>query len=449
MFGVYKAYLEGVEREDYISEMYHDNLFDRLEMMYEMVCMQEAQIKKDIEYKVIKESGTFDDLAFLVTEAEAETNEQKKGILSKIGAAIASIFKAIHDFLFGVKKAEIDPEETVQVDEATYRSAESLAQMAPSIDKAVAYAQNGQFISALTTLPETLFSWVKNNPGKVAATAGVAAAGTGAMIAIKKGKLTGVADTIDKITSKFENLLNKTNTAPIKNDSEAQAQSNPQQPAQNVKAEATADNKNKLLTKIKSLGSELTKMAKELVNKLTGKVASTVNAVKNGKVGNKVTEVLKKPQGITVQGLNGLNGKMTGKNVVIIAPNGCKAILKKVQNADGTPTDKFKAVTYVGKDGKSVDADTFKTAFDDKSFKIFNNFVNAISNNGGIFKENADDVDLDFFVIESETDDEIVFAMDDTKLRQLSIFGVTHELMTESSDDDAELNAIIAEWGNL
>lgn len=92
---IFNEYLTGYDRELAIEESAFDVEFSRLQTMYEMTNLQLTQMQKDAELKVLTESGTYDDLTYLITEAEAEVAEQKKGILARIIDLISKIFSAI------------------------------------------------------------------------------------------------------------------------------------------------------------------------------------------------------------------------------------------------------------------------------------------------------------------------------------------------------------------
>lgn len=115
---IYNSHLEGEERELAVAEAVAENAYNKIIMAYEMCCMQEKQMLADAELKVFKESGTYDDLAYLVEGAEAEVGENKKGIIQKLIDAIISLCNSIRNSvksLFGKGNAddeiEISPED--------------------------------------------------------------------------------------------------------------------------------------------------------------------------------------------------------------------------------------------------------------------------------------------------------------------------------------------------
>ncbi len=97
MEDIYNSYLTGKEREEAIEESSMELLFNKLDMMYEMADMEYQNDIQSAEFKVLKESGTYDDLQYLVEVATEENTEKKKGILKSLIEAIANIFKKISD----------------------------------------------------------------------------------------------------------------------------------------------------------------------------------------------------------------------------------------------------------------------------------------------------------------------------------------------------------------
>lgn len=97
MEDIYNSYLTDKEREEAIEESSIELLFNKLDMMYEMADMEYQNDIQSAEFKVLKESGTYDDLQYLVEVATEENTEKKKGIIKTLIEAIANIFKKIAD----------------------------------------------------------------------------------------------------------------------------------------------------------------------------------------------------------------------------------------------------------------------------------------------------------------------------------------------------------------
>ena len=101
---IYMEELTGAERDSYIEYAICNNTLNQCYTMLEMVGLKYEQMCQDAELKVLQESGSYDDLTFLYQEAEAQADEESKGILQKAWEAICSFFKGIKDFLFGKGK---------------------------------------------------------------------------------------------------------------------------------------------------------------------------------------------------------------------------------------------------------------------------------------------------------------------------------------------------------
>lgn len=101
---IYMEYLEGEDRDYFIEQSKNLNDMNKGFALLEMVHMQYEQMCKDAELKVLTEGGTYDDLEYLYSEAEAANQEQQDGVLKQIWSAIVNFFKGIWNFLFGKGK---------------------------------------------------------------------------------------------------------------------------------------------------------------------------------------------------------------------------------------------------------------------------------------------------------------------------------------------------------
>ena len=188
---IFNEYLTGLDRELAIEESAFDTEFSKLNTMYEMVNLQLTQMQKDAELKVLTESGTYDDLTYLISEAETEVGQQKKGIIATIIDAIGRLFSAIGtkiSQIFGKGEANMEveaPAETVEKGNA--------------IVNAMNEAHNGDFSGALNLLNAVKIPVI---------TAGGAVATGVAIKKYKKGELDGlvkkVQDGFNKLKADFE-----------------------------------------------------------------------------------------------------------------------------------------------------------------------------------------------------------------------------------------------------
>lgn len=94
----FDVYMTESERTNLILEKSDDVIFAKLVNMYEMVDRNLEINKAEAELKVIKESGTESDLTYLISEAEEEANEKKKGILKKLIDAIREMWRKFKDW---------------------------------------------------------------------------------------------------------------------------------------------------------------------------------------------------------------------------------------------------------------------------------------------------------------------------------------------------------------
>lgn len=114
MTDIYEGYLSPKERKEAIADAKLDNLFERCNMMYEMVQLQYEQNVREAELKVLTEGGTYDDLAFLIEEAGEEAADKKKGLISTLIDGIVSLFKQIGE---SIRKLFVKDGVEVEADE--------------------------------------------------------------------------------------------------------------------------------------------------------------------------------------------------------------------------------------------------------------------------------------------------------------------------------------------
>ena len=130
----YNGYLSADEREYMIESARIQNEFDKLSTLLEMVILQEEQAIRDAEFKVFSESGTYDDLTYLVEEVQAETEVKKKNIFARIFATISNFFKKIFGKADAIKSSQ---EETVEVPENYQQHADTIAKAANAVPNSV------------------------------------------------------------------------------------------------------------------------------------------------------------------------------------------------------------------------------------------------------------------------------------------------------------------------
>ena len=116
---VFKSYLTEDERS-FMSEIGAINLdIDKAYTMLEMVDLRLETQFKEVEQKVLMESGTTDDMEFLFTEANEEAAEKKKGIVGTIVEAVGNLFRKISNFIREkILKLPVDKNASVMIDQS-------------------------------------------------------------------------------------------------------------------------------------------------------------------------------------------------------------------------------------------------------------------------------------------------------------------------------------------
>ena len=200
---IFNEYLTGIDRELAIEESAFNTEFAKLETMYEMCNLQLAQMHRDAELKVLTESGTYDDLTYLIIEAENEVGQQKQGIISKIIDAIGRLFSAIGNKLQSIF-GKGDANTIVEGPADTVEKANALITAINNADSGVSKLRNGDASGALDLLKAIKIP---------AIIAGGAVATNAAVKKYKKGKLDGIVkkvqDSFNKLKSNFETAKSK------------------------------------------------------------------------------------------------------------------------------------------------------------------------------------------------------------------------------------------------
>lgn len=114
MTDIYEGYLSPEERKEAIADAKLDALFERCNMMYEMVQLQYEQNVREAELKVLIEGGTYDDLAYLIEEAGEDAADKKKGLIGTLIDGIISLFKQIGE---SIRKLFVKDGVEVEADE--------------------------------------------------------------------------------------------------------------------------------------------------------------------------------------------------------------------------------------------------------------------------------------------------------------------------------------------
>ena len=124
---IYNDYMTESERSILADNLFEAYDLDRYFCMLEMVDTQLDINMRKAELKVLQENGTYEDLEYLYEEAEAQAQEQKKGIIQSIVSAITGAFQAI---INGIRKFfklnNSDPNRMVEVDQQAWEASQKL-----------------------------------------------------------------------------------------------------------------------------------------------------------------------------------------------------------------------------------------------------------------------------------------------------------------------------------
>ena len=249
---IFNEYLTGIDRELAIESSAFDTDFAKLQTMYEMCDLQLAQMHRDAELKVLTESGTYDDLTFLLTEAENEVAPQKQGIIARIIDAIGRLFSAI-----GNKIQEIfgkgDANTIVEAPADTVEKANALVTAINNAETGVAKLRNGDATGAFDLLKSLAIPTI------------AVGAAAGATVAVKKYKKGELDALVQKVQGGFNKLKSNFEAAKSK--------------ILGTKDTAQQDANNKSLNIIQKIGSAIN----SFVGMITGAISKAITKVTGGK----------------------------------------------------------------------------------------------------------------------------------------------------------------------
>lgn len=144
---LYNEHLTGVEREVAIIIAESNAEFARLNVLYEAINATHEANLLAAEAKVFAESGTYDDLTMLYTEAEKDKEEKEAGFFKTIWNAILNLFARIKKFLTG--KNEDDIPDEVKIDKETENKFNIIEKAGATIKSGVDKLKNGDFAGAI------------------------------------------------------------------------------------------------------------------------------------------------------------------------------------------------------------------------------------------------------------------------------------------------------------
>lgn len=176
---IYNAYLTGEERELAVQEAVINNEYAKYCTLFEMVCLQQEQMERDAELKVFSESGTYDDLAYLIEAAAEEVAEKKDGIIKKIIGAIKSLINTVINKVKSFFGKGLDDNAEIEVPKDAVEKHGLIAKAKSEISAGVANVKSGKY-------GEAAGNFAKGVLPILGIGAGATAAAVGAGVLIKK-----------------------------------------------------------------------------------------------------------------------------------------------------------------------------------------------------------------------------------------------------------------------
>ena len=189
MSGIYYGYLTESERDELIFESTIENEFNKLQMLFEMRCMQFEQNCRDAELKVLTEGGTYDDLEYLIGIAAFEAQEQGEGIIAKMINWIKTQWEKLTSKIKQILGMG-DPEEQIEVPEEEFNAIKKFADACKNLTSVGSDITSGRFSEATSKITTVL---------GIGIGAGVAVGGGVAVYKATRGELQGIVKVLDGI----------------------------------------------------------------------------------------------------------------------------------------------------------------------------------------------------------------------------------------------------------
>ena len=112
---IYKNYMTEAERASYIENKKLEDEFTKLNILYEMTCLQQQIHRIDVEAHILESNGTYDDYGILMMEADQQVAEQKRSILGSIFEWFAKVFDSISNAIKSIFTSKANPNDTMEV----------------------------------------------------------------------------------------------------------------------------------------------------------------------------------------------------------------------------------------------------------------------------------------------------------------------------------------------
>lgn len=357
---IYKDYLVGDERQEAIEEATIFNEIDNLFDAFEMTNIRLNQMYRNAEMKVFSESGTYDDLTYLIQEADGEVVEQRDGILQKIINGIKSILSKIKNFIMG-SKGKGKPDDEVEVNSGLIAATDKIAAKWNEV-KGTTGGKIGIAVAAIATVA-----------GGIALT-GTVVKKKRSEVEEKQNTINSISDWLNQGIDKIKSLFTGKGT---NEQSEAQKQLQPF---------------NKVTSVLNSIASGFSKA----LNSVGEAVSNVVNAKKNKNekmvrdAGNKVEAMTANKNGVLIKSANGIKygidrssgtvSKLVDGNWVSVSNNDVPPVIQKeaLRQKGKAAVSKVNATNEKNAENKKAIASNFKPS---KTITNPENH-NAISING-------------------------------------------------------------------
>ena len=206
MSRVYNAYMSEEERSYAVENAMDDLQFARYNVMLSMIDQKLDLNKKAAELKVLKESGTYEDLEYLYTEAENEANQEKTGVIQSVVNAIKNVLKSISNAIKNFVGGKRDPNEIIEVDSNEWDNSNKLISGWNKVTSALNQSddKNGNKVKAVIAAVGGLL-------GSIAIVKG----GNIVYKKVKYGDIKNQVTKIDEIQQSITNFLNNSIIGPL------------------------------------------------------------------------------------------------------------------------------------------------------------------------------------------------------------------------------------------
>ena len=425
---IYKEYLTGEDRDIFIEEATLENELDKLDTMYEMTLLQLGQMYKDAEFKVLTESGTYEDLMYLYQEADAEVQTQQKNIFQKILDAIISIFNSIGKAIKGLFSGG-NPEEEVEVPKESVESANKAVGMFGNIKQGIERVKSGDLAGSFQILKAIAIPTLA---------VGAAVGGTVAVVKMKKGQLQGLAKKLQEIKDWITNGI-----AAIKQkipflqskDKGGNTSNNDNNDTNNNNDNKDGEKKEGLLKPIFDKLRAFAGWIKNIVNSLVSKIGPAGKGVKDKidktiEKGKQVVDDVKQVKDQAENVVSDAKDAVTGNEYEEVKKFGK---VYKINKNNG----KIRIFNKKGKEISSRQSGSIPKEIQD----IANKIKSSLQDDGNQTNESTLINDLreilgDSYLVESAGDSFDITELEDVKLESKYIFGydITNEEVFQESD---------------